>query len=451
MTARLPLAALALISGLLSSSLLQAADDRDVILRKNGTKIAGYIESETTAGVTYRTIKATGDTPGGKGNLLKLNELASINYVGMDGGAWAKGQSERDAGNYEAAAEFFNQLGTTGTREWEKVYGAMAEGECWELAHKYTDAAKAFSVVVNGFAGDAAKKLPAHRLWLDAKYRLGMAQAQAKSPDADKTAAELEEMGKKDGISAAESRANAIRSAKFAAEGNAVKFAEFMKKATLRSFDEPEVWFHFKLFCAEAFRVSFKKGKEAVQIYREILSGLGDDPARQAQISLGLGLTLMENDKESALIELLKLDVLPYGSPDQKCEARYNAGRLLWESAQAIKTNAEAMKDERKASFVKETERAARLVVTAAADGPPKNPNVDLAKALLNSFGADPDAPKAKDEKKKEEPKPEAKKDEPKPAPKKDEPKKEEPKPAPKPAPTPAPKKDEPKKEPPKK
>lgn len=413
MTVRFPLAALVLIAGLLSSASLQAADDRDIILRKNGTKIAAYIEAENTAGIWYRTIKPTGDAPLGKASNVKLNELATVTYAGMDGGAWAKGQSERDAGNYEAAAEFFNQLATTGTREWEKVYGAIAEGECWELARKYPDAAKAFAVVVKGFAGDSTTKPPilAHRLWLDAKYRMGMAYAQAKSPEADKIAQELEEQGKKEGLSAAESRANAIRAAKFVADGNAVKFNEFMKKATLRSFDEPEVWFHFKLFCAESFRQSFKKGKEAAQIYREILSGLADDPARQAQISLGLGLTLMENDKESALIELLKLDVLPYGSPDQKCEARYNAGRLLWESAQAIKANAEAMRDEKKANFVKETERSARLVVTAAADGPPKNPNVELAKALLTSFGADPDAPKPKEEKK-ATPAPAAKKEE---------------------------------------
>jgi hypothetical protein len=190
-----------------------------------------------------------------------------------------------------------------------------------------------------------------------------------------------------------------------------------MKKSTVRSFDEPEVWFHFKLYCAETYRSTFQKGKEAASIYREILSGIRNDPARQAQISLGLGLTLMENDKQSALVELLKLDVLPYGSPDQKCEARYNAGRLLWDEAQAIKSNAEAMKDERKVLFVTETERAARLVVNAAAEGPPRNPNVGLAKSLLTSFGPDPDAVK------KEEPKKEA--------PKKEEPKKEDPKKAP--------------------
>ena len=426
MTIRLAASFFALTASLFLASAANAVDDKDIIIRKNGTKISGYVETETTLGVSYRTIRLVSGTPGAKPNQLKPNELDSIVYYGMDGGPYAKGVSERDSGNYEAAAEFFNQAALAGSREWEKVYGSINEGQCWELAKKYKEAAKAYAVVVDGFAGDPNAKppLPAHRSWLDVKYFLGMAQAQAKDANAVKIADELEAFGRKDGISAAESRANANSAAIAVGEGNANKFNEFMKKATVRSFDEPEVWFHFKLYCAESYRTSFKKSKEAASTYREILSGLRNDPARQAQISLGLGLTLIENDKQAALVELIKLDVMPYGSPDQKCEARYNAGRLLWDEAQLIKNNAEAMKDERKAQFVKDTERAARLVVGAAADGPPNNSNVELAKALLTSFGPDPDA--RKEEPKKVEPKKEpAKTEPPKPAdPKKSDPKK---------------------------
>jgi hypothetical protein len=380
---------------------VHAADDgKDLMIRKTGQKIVGFIESETTAGCNYRLLKS-GALSVFKANEYKsanTNEYGSVNYLGMESGSWAKGQSERDAGNYEAAAEFFNQLATNGTREWEKVYGSFAEGECWELAHKYADAAKAFDIVVKGFAGDTTKKPPilAHRLWLDAKYHLGMSYALAKNPAALQVADELEKLGKDESLGAAEARGRAIRAAKFAADGDVTKFTEFMKKTTVRSFDEPDVWFHFKLFSADSLRKIFKKDKEATAIYREMLNGLADDPARQAQISLGLGLALLESDRDSALVELLKLDVLPYGSPDQKCEARYNAGRLLWEKAQVIKANSDAMKDERKAAFVKETERAARFMVTAAADGPTTNPNIELATALLKSFGPDPDAVKPK-------------------------------------------------------
>lgn len=389
------LAATLLLAGTFSAG-IQAEEERDIIFRKNGTKIAGFVETETTAGIEYRTIKAA---PGGiqtKPNLLKSNELDRVEYVGMDGGAWKKGLTEREAGNFEAAAEFFNQLATTGQREWEKVYGSMAEGECWELAHKYSDAAKAFAVVVTGFAGNptATPPIPPSRQWLDAKYRYGMALAQAKDAQAAKVADELDAQGKKESNSAFDARANAIRAALAGADGNAGKFTEFMKKATLRSFEEKEVWFHFKLFSAETLRTALKKPKDAASIYREILNGLGADPARSAQISLGLGLTLVETDKPAALIELLKLDLMPYGSPDQKCEARYNAGRLQWDEAQVVKANSDAMKDQKKADFVKELERSARLLISAAADGPAKNPNVELAKALLASFGPDPDAPK---------------------------------------------------------
>lgn len=394
MILRLTTLILVLATGALASRPACAgdSDDKDHVFRKGAPPMAVYVESENVEFVNYRTIKAQA-TPG----RLRTSDLDHIDYAGMDSGAWAKGVEARDGGNFETAAEYFDKLVTDGTREWEKVYGAFAEGECWELAGNYANAAKSFGVIAGGYAGNPASTppIPAHRLWLDGKYRQGMALALAKStPEATKIADELETLGKKATVLGAEARANAIRSAMAAADGNLNNFVSFMKKVTFRAFDEREVWFHYKMFCAETLRNGFKKGKDAASIYREILSGLGNDPARQAQCSLGLGLCLVDNDRQGALIELLKLDVLPYGSPDQKCEARFNAGQLLWAEAQSIKANTDAMKDERKAQFVKDTERAARLIVTAALDGPAKNPNVALAKSLLASFGPDPDAPK---------------------------------------------------------
>jgi hypothetical protein len=328
---------------------------------------------------------------------MKLSELDRIVYRGMEGGLWKKGLEEREAGNYETAADNFNQLATTGAREWEKVYGAIAEGECWELVHKPAEAAKAFALVVDGYAGNSAANPPIlpHRLWLDAKYRMGMALAQAgKSAEAAKIANDLEKTGRDSQQSALETRAWAIRTALAAAEENAAKFQEYTKKANFRSFDEKEAWFHFKLYCADTLRLTFKKEREAVNVYREIRSGLGSDPVRQAQVSLGLGLCLMASDRDQALIELFKLDLLPYGSADQKCEARFNAGRMVWDQVQIAKANSDLMKDEAKANYIKSLERTARLLVTAATEGPAKNPNLETAKALLQSMGPDPDAPK---------------------------------------------------------
>jgi tetratricopeptide (TPR) repeat protein len=373
------------------------ADDKDRIVRKNGASLPAYVESENAVDVLYRSIRPPPGTSSANANKLKVAELDHIVYYGMDSGHWSKGVEDRETGNYDSAAEHFAQLVETGTREWEKVYGAINEGECFELGGHFAEAAKAYGLVVTGYAGnpDAKPPVPPNRFWLDSKYHYGMCLAQAKSPDADKVADELEALGKKDNVLGAETRANAVRAAIAGAQGNLANFTGFMKKVLFRSQDEREVWFHFKLYCAESLRLGFKNGKEAAKIYREILTGLGNDPSRQAQVSLGLGLCLMDNDRQGALIELLKLDALPFGSADQKCEARFNAGRLLWDEAQTLKNITDFAKDERRVAFVKDTERTARLIVAAAAEGPVKNPNVALAKSLLSSFGPDPDAPKA--------------------------------------------------------
>ena len=375
----------------------EAADDKDVIVQKNGPALRVYVESENTVDVLYRSIHLPPGVGGGSNaNKFKVSNLDHVFYNGMESGRWIKGVEDRETGNYDSAAESFAQLVETGTREWEKVYGAIAEAECRELAGHFAEAAKAYGLVVAGYAGnpDAKPPVPPHRFWLDCKYHYGMALAQAKSPDASKVADELEALGKKDNVLGAETRGNAVRAAIAGADGNLSTFTGFMKKVLFRAQEEREVWFHFKLFCAESLRQGFKNGKEAARTYREILTGLGNDPSRQAQVSLGLGLCLMDNDRQGALIELLKLDALPYGSADQKCEARFNAGRLLWDEAQAIKGGPDFARDERRGNFVKDTERAARLIVAAATEGPAKNPNVALAKSLLSSFGPDPDAPR---------------------------------------------------------
>jgi hypothetical protein len=382
----------------LSAGVAAAADSdgKDLIYRKNSSlPLPAYIESETATDISYRTLK--GDNVAL--NHLKPIEVVRIVYSGMEAGSWKRGEEEKAAGNYETAAERYNQV-SAGMREWEKVYGSYAEGECWELAGKYADAAKAFAVVVNGFGGNPTGTPPvaASRLWLDAKYHLGMDYAQAKNPEAVKVADELEALDKRSSVPAAASRAYAIRCAIAGEEGNLSKFTEFMRKNTFRVFDELEVWFHFKMYCAEELRGALKKPKDAVAIYREMESQITPaQPERLAQVSLGLGLCLKEGgDKDNALLQLLKLDVLPYGSPDQKCVARFHAAQLIWEQAQTMKTLPDLAKPANapKAAFIKEQERAARVIAAAAADGPAKNPATAQAIAMVKEFGPDPDAPK---------------------------------------------------------
>jgi hypothetical protein len=111
---------------------------------------------------------------------------------------------------------------------------------------------------------------------------------------------------------------------------------------------------------------------------------------------------MVEADRQGALLELLALDALPYGSPAQKCEARYQAGKIMWDEAGTMKANAELMKDAAKAEFQKNLEKNARVLLAAAANAPVKSSSKDLAKAQIDRIGPDPEEKAAKDAAEKE-------------------------------------------------
>jgi hypothetical protein len=351
---------------------LGAADDevKDRVFLKEGRTIEGTVESEGAEEVTYRT--AGNAQPGKK----RGREVLRVEYGGMTGeGDWTAGVIARDQGRYDEAADRFSVV-AQGEREWQKVYGGLAEGEALELARKYADAAARFAAVATDF--------PKHRLALDAQYRAGMALALAgKADDAQKVADTLAEIGKKN--PAGESRANAVRSAAFAAAKNKGKFDEFTRKTIFRPGDEPEVWFHFNLWLADALRLD-GRGKEAARIADGMIGQLDANPARKMQAVAIKGQCLVDSDPQGALTELLKLDVLPFGSEDQKCEARFQAGRLLLAEVKALRLDP---KDERKMATAVELERTARLVLQAAADSTSASPAKIQAKDLLATLPAE--------------------------------------------------------------
>lgn len=367
------------------------AEERDIITRKAGPPIAGYIQSEGFDSVTY-LLSPGKEQPNNKIQTIRFSDIEAVTYAGMDDGLWQQGQSQRTAGNFIAAAETFQQLASTGSREWEKVRGALAAGDGFELAGKLQEALVAFTSVVDDYAGDATKKPPVapHRLWLDAKYRQGMVQAALGLAEADKTAADLEAYGKKEALSAAEARANAIRAARAGKEKNATKFAEFSKKAVMRPQDGMDTWRHFLLLRAEVLR-QLKQPKDALAVYRELASQPQTDVVAHARLLLGNGLALLDSgDKDAALLEFVRLDALPLGSPAQRAEARVNAAQLLWANAQTLKANATAMKDERRAAYQQDSERTARTLAQAAAAalGEDAAASVAAAKALLKTMDA---------------------------------------------------------------
>jgi len=389
----LSLLALVALGGVSTTLYAADADDRDRIYRTgNASYILGYVISETTDTVSYVTLRMPAGTIPIQPQHVRTSELDHIVYYGMQSGHWVKGQEDRESGNFDSAAEHFNQMVTLGTHEWEKVYGSIAQGECLELAGHFAEAAAAYDVVVKNYAGKPTSNppIPPNRLWLDSLYHEGLCLAEAKSPDANKVADRLEELDRKENLLGSQSRASAIRAGIAASEGNLNAFLDNMKKVTFNpNGSDHEVWFTFNLYCAETLRLIFHQNKEAASVYRNLLSGLGEDVSKLPRVSLGLGLCLMDHDRSGALIELLKLDLMPYGSADQKCEARLNAARLLWAEAQAVRSAA-GMKNPSKAQFVLQTESSARFLAGAASEGPAKNPNVALAHTLMDTFGPEP-------------------------------------------------------------
>lgn len=346
---------------------------KDKVLLREGRPMEVLIESEAGDKITYRTIA------GGQVVEKRAREVLSIVYGGMTEGEWKAGAEARAGGRYEEAADRFSGV-AGGEREWQKVYGAMAAGECLELAGKPAAAAEEYAKVVAGF--------PKHRLWLDACYRQGMALALAKKDaEAGKIADELTAYGKKSNSSPAEARAAAVRAAMAFAKGGVKdgKFREHLRKAILRSSDEPDTWFHFNLWQAGAYREGGET-RDALRTVDGMLQYLDGDPVRRAQVLFIKGMSQIDSDPQGAIVELLKLDCIPYGTAAQLIEARATAGRLLIDQAKALRGE----NDARKKEIAGELEATARVVLSAAANAPGDHPAKAKAKELLDAVTPKP-------------------------------------------------------------
>jgi hypothetical protein len=189
-------------------------------------------------------------------------------------------------------------------------------------------------------------------------------------------------------------RGNAVLAMIMLNEGNAQKYREYYGKAVFSAERDTEEWFRFKNTIAELLRTTQNKPKEAVTVLREIQAVLPTlSMAREAlvQVSLNLGLALAGADqRDEAIYELLRIDTMPYGSPDQQCEGRAAAAKLMWENAKKITNDPEAMKNQRKVEWAKELEVTARFLAVAAAEGPDKNPATAEAKSLLQIMNPAP-------------------------------------------------------------
>ncbi len=357
----------------------------DLVQMKEKGAANRWIISETAEEIKWRNSLDAGTEA-----TTKRREVRSITYAFQRvSSAWTQGMEARERGKFAESAELFGQL-ATGSREAEQVVGSYEAGGSWELSGNFAEAATAFAKVVGTF--------PAHPIALDARYRLGMVLAQGKeTPKAEELAKKLEEDAKGRLGQQANVRAAAIRAALALVKGDNAELRRQISRASFSAETERPAWLHFNLFMADALRAT-KQGKDAVQIYERMLPQLADDPANAARVHLGIGLGRVDTDRQGAIVELLTLDALPYGSPEQKCEARSQAGRLLWAEAQNLQKDPAAATDERKAVFIKETIAAARLLLQAAADSTSTHPSKAEAAEALKSLPPDPFA--VKEEKK---------------------------------------------------
>lgn len=373
-----PLLALFLAFVAVAAAPAAAGEVKDlVVLKANDQKKTCFIETETADGkIMYRNSATDKDA-----KAYRLGELRSWEYAEMRDGYWPKAVEARDAGNYGAAADLFNAVASTGAKEWQKIYGAYHEGACWELLGQWDKAAEAFSRAGAVRAG--------HRLSLDAKYRQGFALARLKK-DAEATAiaAELEKLAKDSRNAAADLRSHAIRAALAFNAGTADVLKKEGNLANFNQRDDKDAFLQFGIFYADALR-QLKLPRDAkIQFQRLLDADL--DPAEKIAIALGFAKVQMEDDKSSALATLLRIDALPYGSSDQKCEVRYLAGKLLAEEVKAARATPPT--DEAAQVFAKDQERTARLLLGAAAGSSSTVQARDLAKAELAGLGPDPEA-----------------------------------------------------------
>ena len=373
-----PLLALFLAFVAVAAAPAAAGEVKDlVVLKANDQKKTCFIETETADGkIMYRNSATDKDA-----KAYRLGELRSWEYAEMRDGYWPKAVEARDAGNYGAAADLFNAVASTGAKEWQKIYGAYHEGACWELLGQWDKAAEAFSRAGAVRAG--------HRLSLDAKYRQGFALARLKK-DAEATAiaAELEKLAKDSRNAAADLRSHAIRAALAFNAGTADVLKKEGNLANFNQRDDKDAFLQFGIFYADALR-QLKLPRDAkIQFQRLLDADL--DPAEKIAIALGFAKVQMEDDKSSALATLLRIDALPYGSSDQKCEVRYLAGKLLAEEVKAARATPPT--DEAAQVFAKDQERTARLLLGAAAGSSSTVQARDLAKAELVGLGPDPEA-----------------------------------------------------------
>ncbi len=395
------LAACLVWAAFVAGSLAASDADRDQIVLNDNRRVSGFIAYETPDQIWWKTTLNAANIAG----RIALSDVRQMTYRWtVNEGFWTAGMAEFARGRYELAAVRFTQMADSGATVSERVYGAFKAGDCWELARDHVKAAEMFGRI-NQFnpkwplpiPGKPSPKIKddeqAHRLWLDARCREGMNLALAKKTEAATAIAEeLDKRGKTLVRPGCESRAAAIRAALALADNDLVKTQNACAKVSFLPgpgfFEDNEIYWTFGIWRAEAM-TTLNRPKEAITIYDRLILQGNADAFTRVRLRFGRAMARLAIEASAAVIpELIALDALPQGSLDMKCEARYQAGRLLLDDLNAQRATADP-KDETRAQFFKEQERTIRLLLSGAAATDSKLDAKTKAKALLDTLPPD--------------------------------------------------------------
>ncbi|MDA3962372.1 MAG: hypothetical protein PF961_16415 [Planctomycetota bacterium] len=342
-------------------------DAKDLIIGEK-RKIYAVVYTEKRDGIEFKTSPVLPQM-----QTMRWSEVKRIVYHGMENnGLFAVGQKDMAAGQYEQAAGRFQALAIgEEKREWEQAYGWFYEGVAWERAGLYDKAAAAFANFV--------ENLIEHRMYADALYRQGINLARTGDyAGAEASAAALDALYETSRNRGDQQRGAAIRAAIEALKGNMDEAISLARRVTLGKRDG-DTYLHWGEFWAGHLS-SQQQYADAASAYNRLLENSEADPAATAGLSLGYGLALaLDGSRDRALTVLMRLDALPYGSPEQRLIARFWIGKLMWELAEERKGN----ERERVATFAQEMVVQARRTLESVVSAPIKHEVQSQATELL--------------------------------------------------------------------
>lgn len=360
-----------------ASQLNAAIADRDILYTTEGKEWPVIVVQERFDRLYYKSHPTAPQNQD-----MRWSQVVSITYNGMnDDGFYKAGLDELAAGNYQAAAVRFDGLVNSATREWETAYGLVNKGEALELAEQWNEAAATYAAFVEA--------LPEHRWYSDMLYRQGLALSRAGDSAGAQALADMLEARYKDPEirdRSSQTRAFAVRTAAAAMAGDMSEATAQSRRVSLTERDGA-TYYHWTEFWA-GLLMQEEEFAEAAGVYERVLESGNVDPSRAAGLALGMGLALAQDDEpDQALAVLTRLDALPYGSPNQRLEARFWIGKLMFETA------SERLGSDRDqvVEFAQQQIDDARQMLTGVIDSVISHPVKDQARDVLAQFPAQAD------------------------------------------------------------